>query len=78
MSHVGHPVLGDPLYARGFKSKATQLGAEARACLESLGRQALHAAALGFTHPVTGEWLAFESALPPDLQRLRAALSANL
>jgi 23S rRNA pseudouridine1911/1915/1917 synthase len=39
-----------------------------------LARQALHAAVLGFVHPVTGETLRFESPLPADLTRLEAAL----
>ncbi len=75
MAHIGHPLLGDPVYGKGFKSKAARLSPEAQACLEALGRQALHAAALGFKHPVTGAELQFDSALPPDLRDLRAALS---
>jgi 23S rRNA pseudouridine1911/1915/1917 synthase len=45
--------------------------------LEDLGRQALHAAELGFEHPVTGKVLAFQSALPADLERLIGALRAG-
>ncbi|MGC2835182.1 MAG: RNA pseudouridine synthase, partial [Methylocella sp.] len=71
------PVLGDPVYATGFKSKTARLPPEARACLASLSRQALHAAALGFPHPVTGVQLRFTSALPPDLRRLRDALAGG-
>jgi len=41
-----------------------------------LTRQALHAAVLGFVHPVTGETLRFESPLPSDMARLEAALAA--
>ncbi|MGC2351366.1 MAG: pseudouridine synthase, partial [Methylocella sp.] len=77
MAHIGHPVLGDPVYATGFKSKTARLPPEARACLTSLSRQALHAAALGFPHPVTGVQLRFTSALPPDLRRLRDALAGG-
>ena len=76
MAHLGHPVLADPLYARGFKSKMSRLSDPARAALEALGqRQALHAAVLGFEHPVTGEYLEFESALPPKLAELEVALA---
>ena len=76
MAHLGHPVLADPLYAKGFKSKMSRLEPAARAALEALGqRQALHAAVLGFEHPVTGEILEFESELPPDLAALEAALA---
>lgn len=74
MSHLGHPLLGDPLYGKAFKSKAARLSDLARSRLEALGRQALHAAALGFPHPVTGAELKFESALPHDLEALREAL----
>jgi 23S rRNA pseudouridine1911/1915/1917 synthase len=75
MAHMGHPVLGDPLYAAGFKSKTARLPAAAKACLDSLDRQALHAAELGFPHPVTGIQMCFKSALPRELQRLRDALA---
>jgi 23S rRNA pseudouridine1911/1915/1917 synthase len=74
MAHIKHPVLGDPLYAKGFRGKASLLSPEARALLEGLNRQALHAAVLGFDHPVTGEPLEFESPPPPDLAALLAAL----
>jgi 23S rRNA pseudouridine1911/1915/1917 synthase len=77
MAHIGHPVLGDPVYATGFKSKMARLPPEAQACLASLSRQALHAAVLGFRHPVTGVQLHFTSALPPDLRRLRDALAGE-
>ncbi len=76
MAHVGHPVLGDPVYARGFRGKEGRLSPEAKAELHALGRQALHAAGLSFEHPVTGAAMAFESPLPPDMEALRAALSA--
>jgi len=74
MAHAGHPLLGDETYGRGFRTKAGKLGEEARAALEALGRQALHAAVLGFAHPATGETLRFESPLPADLAALVAAL----
>jgi 23S rRNA pseudouridine1911/1915/1917 synthase len=74
LAHIGHPIMGDETYATGFKTKAGRLGEDARDALEALGRQALHAAVLGFTHPVTGETLRFEAPLPPDVARLVAAL----
>ena len=74
MAHAGHPVMGDPLYAKGFQSKASRLAPEARQALAALGRQALHAAILGFEHPVTGEFLEFESDLPADMVALESAL----
>lgn len=76
MASIGHPLLGDPVYGQGFKSKAARLPPAAQAALKALARQALHAAVLGFEHPVTGEPLRFERAPPRDMQILRAALAA--
>ena len=70
LAHIGHPIMGDETYATGFKSKAGQLGPLAKTALNALGRQALHAAVLGFTHPATGSFLRFESDLPADIQAL--------
>ena len=75
MAHIGHPVMGDPLYAKGFRSKSSLLNDATKAALATLDRQALHAAVLGFEHPVTKELLQFESALPADLEALRIALA---
>jgi 23S rRNA pseudouridine1911/1915/1917 synthase len=74
MTSIGHPLLGDDLYGGGFKTKANHLAPQAQAALISLGRQALHAAVLGFEHPETGETLSFESELPEDMQGLLEAL----
>ncbi len=74
MAHIGHPLLGDPVYGAGFKTRAGLLAPGAREALELLGRQALHAAELGFDHPETGAPLHWTSAPPPDLARLIAAL----
>ncbi|MGU3496579.1 RluA family pseudouridine synthase [Xanthobacteraceae bacterium A53D] len=76
LAHKGHPLLGDEVYGQGFRTKATRLPEAARPILQTmLGRQALHAARLGFAHPVTGEELSFESDLPDDLAKLRLALA---
>ncbi|MDO8877670.1 MAG: RluA family pseudouridine synthase [Pseudolabrys sp.] len=74
LAHIGHPIMGDETYATGFKTKGARLTQKARAALEALGRQALHAAVLGFTHPVSGETLRFEAPLPADMARLVEAL----
>ncbi len=74
LSHRGHPLLGDPVYGGAFKTKAARLAEPARAALQNLGRQALHAAELGFLHPRSGERLRFESSLPSDFSQLLAAL----
>ena len=74
MASVGHPLLGNSVYGAGFKTKAAQLSDGAKQALAALGRQALHAAALGFEHPITGELLRFESRPPDDFARLVSAL----
>jgi len=74
LAHIGHPILGDAAYGTGFKTKASRLGPEARAALEGLGRQALHAYLLKIEHPETGDLLEFRSELPGDLRRLYGAL----
>ncbi|MCB4771975.1 RluA family pseudouridine synthase [Ancylobacter sp. Lp-2] len=75
LGHIGHPLLGDALYGQGFRTKAGRLTEPARSALEALSGQALHAARLGFAHPVSGKVMRFESPLRPDLARLEAALA---
>ncbi|TMJ38773.1 MAG: RluA family pseudouridine synthase, partial [Alphaproteobacteria bacterium] len=70
MAHLGHPLLGDETYGKGFKSSIHKLPERAQAALKALGRQALHAAVLGFEHPVTGEAMHFESEPPAELSAL--------
>ena len=74
LAHEGHPVMGDPVYGSGFKSSARRLNEKAQAALTKLDRQALHAAGLGFEHPVKGKRLSFESPLPEDFSALLEAL----
>jgi 23S rRNA pseudouridine1911/1915/1917 synthase len=71
MHSIGHPLLGDPVYGRAKLDRT--LPEMAR----SFPRQALHAARLEFIHPVSGERLAFESALPSDLERLLSVLDRD-
>jgi 23S rRNA pseudouridine1911/1915/1917 synthase len=68
MASMGHPLIGDPVYGRSGKTHGK--------LLKELGfhRQALHAAELGFTHPVTRNRLSFSSPMPPDMQELFNAL----
>jgi len=69
MAAIGHPLLGDPVYGR--------VRASHRDLLRKLDfhRQALHAAGLGFVHPVSKQNLSFESMLPSDIQELLRALA---
>jgi 23S rRNA pseudouridine1911/1915/1917 synthase len=68
MALIGHPLVGDPVYGRASKSH--------RDLLRDLNfeRQALHAAVLGFVHPVTKHRLSFYSGMPSDMQELFSAL----
>ncbi|HTR14699.1 MAG TPA: RluA family pseudouridine synthase [Roseiarcus sp.] len=74
MASIGHPLVGDSVYGAGFKTKSARFPAPARAALATFGRQALHAAVLGFAHPITGESLRFESRPPEDFANLLMAM----
>ena len=65
----GHPLVGDPLYGAAGRQR-WRLDERHRSALAECRRQALHAARLGFTHPLTGASLAFESPLPADIRAL--------
>jgi 23S rRNA pseudouridine1911/1915/1917 synthase len=77
MAHAGHGLVGDPVYGGRRKPSETALGAVAAQHVRAFGRQALHAATLGFTHPVTKEQLRFEARLPNDMAGLVAVLGAK-
>ena len=77
MAHLGHPVMGDPVYGRGFAASSRKLTQAAQAAVAALDRQALHAAVLGFVHPRTGKPKRYESPLPPDMAALKAALGGK-
>ncbi|MBV9076599.1 MAG: RluA family pseudouridine synthase [Methylobacteriaceae bacterium] len=77
LAHLRHPLLGDETYGAGFRTKSARLAPAAQRAVAELGRQALHAVLLQFAHPVSGEVMRFESELPPDLDRLAAALRAE-
>ncbi len=64
MTHIGHPLVGDPVYGRAKKPLSELLKAR------NFARQALHAAHLGFIHPVTGNNIALDSELPGDMREL--------
>ena len=74
MAYLGHALIGDRTYGGRRAASAAALGAEAAAAVDAFPRQALHAARLGFVHPVTGETLAFDSPLPADMAGLVARL----
>jgi 23S rRNA pseudouridine1911/1915/1917 synthase len=70
LAHIGHPLIGDPLYGQGFKSKLRKLPEPLQSKLAGFHRQALHAEHLAFVHPVTGTLLKFNSPLPADLAEI--------
>lgn len=78
-AHIGHPVVGDPLYGGERRFPGARRGgpaARAAEAAEALGGQALHARELAFDHPRTGERLRFEAPLPAAMTALLHALRA--
>ncbi len=68
MAHIGHPLIGDGVYSN--RQNPYRIGPNQ----SKFDRQALHAASLGFIHPVSGETLRFDSGLPEDMQLLLSQL----
>ena len=77
MTHAGHPLIGDPVYGAGYRTKVAHLDPVAAAVATAFPRQALHAATLGFVHPATGAVVSFTSPPPADLAGLLAALRGS-
>ncbi|MBU6378120.1 MAG: 23S rRNA pseudouridine(1911/1915/1917) synthase RluD [Gammaproteobacteria bacterium] len=75
LAHIGHPIVGDPLYG-GRRRQPAAASAALLAALTGFKRQALHAARLTLSHPVSGRELEFESPLPKDFKALLATLEA--
>ncbi|MBW1712928.1 MAG: RluA family pseudouridine synthase [Deltaproteobacteria bacterium] len=73
--HLGHPVLGDPLY--GSRAREKQLAQPARELAARTKRQMLHAWRLAFDHPLTGQRLFFEAPLPQDMASLVNSLGGG-
>lgn len=77
LAHIGHPLIGDPAYGSRAGRAPVRFGAgagPAGAAIAGFARQALHARLIGFSHPVTGERLTFDSPMPADM----VALLGNL
>jgi 23S rRNA pseudouridine1911/1915/1917 synthase len=74
LAHIGHGLIGDPVYGGRRKVNAKLLGEEATQVVSRFSRQALHAARLGFDHPVSGRPMTFDSPVQDDMQHLIAAL----
>ena len=77
LSHIGHPVFGDPTYGgrsntwNGLEGKKAQQAAN---LLKLISRQALHAKTIGFIHPSTKEFVKFDSELPVDMKEVMEML----
>jgi 23S rRNA pseudouridine1911/1915/1917 synthase len=79
LAHIGAPLIGDQMYGkmRGLKLATHGPASDAaETAAQAFTRQALHAAVLGFTHPITGETMRFEAPLPDDMEALLTALRA--
>lgn len=74
MTHAGHSLVGDPTYGGKRKLSAKSLSPAAITAVQDFPRQALHAAVLGFVHPVTGDAMRFEAPLPDDMTELISVL----
>lgn len=77
MAYVGHGLIGDPVYGGRRKLPKSALPEAAMAAIGTFPRQALHAATLGFIHPVSGEKLSFEAGLPEDFKVLIDAVNTQ-
>lgn len=75
LNYLNHPVVGDPLYGGEKRALDSAGSPEVRAALEKLRGQALHAAKLQFTHPITAQTLQFEAPMPDDMQNVIEALN---
>ena len=75
MAHIGHPVVGDPVYGGRGGAAAKGQGARLAESLRGFRRQALHAERLGLRHPETGEPEEWTAPMPEDMQRLVKALA---
>ena len=77
MAHINYPLVGDPVYS-GRLRIPPNISPEFDKVLRNFKRQALHAATLGFVHPLTGEHVSWQADLPDDMQQLLAACRQDL
>jgi 23S rRNA pseudouridine1911/1915/1917 synthase len=77
MAHIGHPLVGDPVYGGRTSGRARRLDPGTAEAARAFSRQALHARLIGFDHPRTGGRLKFESEPPNDMRDLIRALGSD-
>jgi len=75
MTHAGHALIGDSVYGGRRTLGPKTLSPAGLEAVRFFPRQALHAATLGFVHPVSGEFMSFEAELPQDMRDLLSALA---
>jgi 23S rRNA pseudouridine1911/1915/1917 synthase len=73
LSEAGHPLLCDETYGGAARISGV-LDPVLKKLIKEMGRQALHAKTLGFIHPATGQYLEFDTELPPDMAAIVAYL----
>jgi len=76
-AHIGHPVIGDPIYGGRNPGRRAMLAPSAMAMVRGFGRQALHAHVLGFIHPLRDERIHLTSELPRDIDALIETLASE-
>lgn len=77
MAHIGHPVMGDPVYGGRGGAAAKGQGSRVTELLRGFRRQALHAERLGLSHPETDEPMEWTAPMPGDMRSLVAALAED-
>jgi len=77
MTHAGHALIGDQTYGSRRKIAKGAISETAAEMIVDFPRQALHAATLGFSHPISGEKLRFSAEMPGDMAGLLAALGES-
>ncbi|MCM0084095.1 RluA family pseudouridine synthase [Geomonas sp. Red32] len=76
LSESGHPLVADELYGGGNRLSGIK-DQTLKQMIRDMGRHALHAKTLGFLHPVTGEYLEFDTELPEDMAGILAYLDGR-
>ncbi len=78
MAHAGHGLIGDATYGGRRKLAVKSVGEAGAQAARAFGRQALHAATLGFVHPLSGQQMRFAAPLPADMRALIVALGGGV
>lgn len=78
LSKSGYPLIGDHTYLKRTPAAAKKLSLNQKTISLNFPRQALHAALLGFTHPVNGQYLRFETPLPEDMAQFIEQITIDI